>query len=83
MGEPDDGVPHADAEPAEPEQAAPLAEDDADFVPARVGCRTRLRGWAGAHLVAYGALLIAVVLFLPQGAYPVVRRWLGREGGAE
>ena len=34
-------------------------------------------GWAGAHLVAYGLLLIAVVLFLPQGAYPALRRlWL-------
>jgi hypothetical protein len=25
-------------------------EDSGDFVPARVGCRTDLRGWAGAHL---------------------------------
>jgi hypothetical protein len=25
-------------------------EEPADFVPARVGCRTELRGWAGAHL---------------------------------
>lgn len=34
-------------------------------------------GWSGAHLVAYGLLLIAVVLFLPQGAYPALRRlWL-------
>ena len=31
-------------------------------------------GWSGAHLVAYGLLLIAVVLFLPQGAYPALRR---------
>ena len=28
----------------------------------------------GAHLIVYGALLIAVVLFLPQGAYPFLRR---------
>ena len=36
-------------------------------------------GWAGAHLIAYGLLLIAVVLFLPQGAYPALRRlWLKR-----
>jgi hypothetical protein len=25
-------------------------EETDDFVPARVGCRTDLRGWAGAHL---------------------------------
>jgi branched-chain amino acid transport system permease protein len=34
-------------------------------------------GWSGAHLIAYGALLIVVVLFMPQGAYPLLRR-LGR-----
>jgi branched-chain amino acid transport system permease protein len=39
-------------------------------------------GWSGAHLVVYGALLIAVVLFLPQGAYPFLARRLrlGRPG---
>jgi len=31
-------------------------------------------GWTGAHLIVYGLLLIAVVLFLPQGAYPALRR---------
>jgi branched-chain amino acid transport system permease protein len=31
-------------------------------------------GWHGAHLVVYGALLIAVVLFLPDGAYPRLAR---------
>jgi branched-chain amino acid transport system permease protein len=31
-------------------------------------------GWSGVHLIAYGLLLIAVVLFLPQGAYPALRR---------
>jgi branched-chain amino acid transport system permease protein len=31
-------------------------------------------GWNGAHLIVYGLLLIAVVLFLPQGAYPALRR---------
>ena len=31
-------------------------------------------GWSGAHLIAYGALLVAVVLFLPQGAYPYLAR---------
>ncbi|HET9491015.1 MAG TPA: branched-chain amino acid ABC transporter permease [Methylomirabilota bacterium] len=35
-------------------------------------------GWHGAHLIAYGVLLIVVVLFLPQGAYPVVRRLFAR-----
>jgi branched-chain amino acid transport system permease protein len=31
-------------------------------------------GYHGAHLIVYGALLIAVVLFLPQGAYPFLAR---------
>ena len=35
-------------------------------------------GWAGAHLILYGALLIAVVLFLPEGAYPYIARRLAR-----
>lgn len=35
-------------------------------------------GWSGAHLIAYGVLLILVVLFMPQGAYPLVRQVLGR-----
>ena len=39
--------------PAEPEDSpagvAP-ADEPAGFVPGRVGCRTELRGWAGAHL---------------------------------
>jgi branched-chain amino acid transport system permease protein len=35
-------------------------------------------GLAGAHLVAYGLLLVAVVLFLPHGAYPALARALGR-----
>jgi branched-chain amino acid transport system permease protein len=39
-------------------------------------------GWTGAHLIAYGVLLVAVVLFLPRGAYPVLRRWLDRTEGA-
>ncbi|MBI3634698.1 MAG: branched-chain amino acid ABC transporter permease [Candidatus Rokubacteria bacterium] len=30
-------------------------------------------GLAGAHLIVYGLLLIAVVLFLPRGAYPWLR----------
>lgn len=36
-------------------------------------------GWTGAHLIVYGALLIAVVLFLPEGAYPRLHRaWARR-----
>jgi branched-chain amino acid transport system permease protein len=31
-------------------------------------------GWHGAHLIAYGMLLVAVVLFLPEGAYPRLAR---------
>ncbi len=37
-------------------------------------------GWAGVHLVIYGLLLIGVVLFLPQGASPFLRRILTRRG---
>ena len=34
-------------------------------------------GFAGVHLIVYGALLIAVVLFLPHGACPsLVRLWV-------
>jgi branched-chain amino acid transport system permease protein len=35
-------------------------------------------GWTGVHLIVYGLLLIGVVLFLPHGAYPAVRRALAR-----
>ena len=35
-------------------------------------------GWTGAHLMVYGALLVVVVLFLPQGAYPFLRGLLAR-----
>jgi branched-chain amino acid transport system permease protein len=31
-------------------------------------------GWSGAHLIVYGVLLILVVLFIPQGVYPWLRR---------
>ena len=38
-------------------------------------------GLAGAHLIVYGILLIAVVLFVPQGAYPYLARLAsGRKG---
>ena len=30
--------------------AAPVNDEPATSVPGRVGCRTDLRGWAGAHL---------------------------------
>jgi branched-chain amino acid transport system permease protein len=36
-------------------------------------------GWTGLHLVVYGLLLVGVVLFLPRGAYPHLRRaWARR-----
>jgi branched-chain amino acid transport system permease protein len=39
-------------------------------------------GWSGIHLVVYGVLLIGTVLFLPQGAYPQLRRaWERRRAG--
>jgi branched-chain amino acid transport system permease protein len=34
-------------------------------------------GLVGTHLIAYGLLLIAVVLFLPRGVYPLLARVLG------
>jgi branched-chain amino acid transport system permease protein len=39
-------------------------------------------GWTGFHLVVYGVLLIGTVLFLPQGAYPHLRRTLARRRAA-
>jgi branched-chain amino acid transport system permease protein len=40
-------------------------------------------GWTGLHLVVYGLLLIGTVLFLPQGAYPHVRRaWTRRRSSS-
>jgi hypothetical protein len=62
MSEPQDGPLCADEEPVledtqpltperfGPDVEAPVTEDDSDQVPSRVGCRTDLRGWAGAHL---------------------------------
>jgi len=38
-------------------------------------------GWHGAHLIVYGVLLVAVVLFLPQGAVPYVAAALRRRRG--
>jgi hypothetical protein len=36
---------------ASPPGGNPVADEDPlGFVPARVGCRSELRGWAGAHL---------------------------------
>jgi hypothetical protein len=53
-----DEVPlRTDCDPAAEEPQAPVPtvtpapdEEPTEFVPARVGCRTELRGWAGAHL---------------------------------
>ena len=53
MPERDDVPRCADSEPSadEPQAAVPAAEDEPPaYVPGRVGCRTPLRGWAGAHL---------------------------------
>jgi len=35
-------------------------------------------GWSGLHLIVYGGLLIVVVLFFPQGAYPTLMKLGGR-----
>ena len=40
-------------------------------------------GLYGAHLIAYGLLLIGVVLFLPEGAYPRLRRALAHRTDAD
>jgi branched-chain amino acid transport system permease protein len=40
-------------------------------------------GLHGAHLIAYGVLLIGVVLFLPEGAYPRLKRALARPTSAQ
>jgi hypothetical protein len=55
MTEPDNGPLSADIEPALEDvlptpSVAPAAEDEPEPVPSRMGCRTELRGWAGAHL---------------------------------
>ena len=38
-------------------------------------------GLTGAHLILYGILLVAVVLFLPEGAYPYLARLAGGRKG--
>jgi hypothetical protein len=51
MTEREDGPPAADSEPVlEDTPVTPPAEDEPAPGPSRVGCRTELRGWAGAHL---------------------------------
>jgi hypothetical protein len=54
MTEHDEGAVRADAEPTPveelPAQSPPADEEPGDFGPSRGGCRTALRGWAGAHL---------------------------------
>ena len=35
-------------------------------------------GWTGVHLIAYGLLLVVVVLFLPRGIYPSLRALVRR-----
>jgi hypothetical protein len=53
MPERDDVPLCADSDPPadEPQAPSPAPDDEPPaYVPARVGCRTPLRGWAGAHL---------------------------------
>ncbi len=56
MTERDDWPLRADNEPALedtqplPAMAAPAVEEEPAPGPSRMGCRTELRGWAGAHL---------------------------------
>jgi hypothetical protein len=51
MTEHQDGPPAADNDPVLDETPpTPPVEDEPVAGPSRVGCRTELRGWAGAHL---------------------------------
>ena len=60
MTEREDGPVRADGDPATEDSPTPVtglpaveettAEDEPAPGPSRVGCRTELRGWAGAHL---------------------------------
>jgi len=51
MTEREDSQLYAEAEQIAAEESfPPAAEEPADDIPHRVGCRTELRGWAGAHL---------------------------------
>jgi hypothetical protein len=50
MSEPEDGPLCADGEAEEPVVPPAPLEDEPSSVSARGGCRTDLRGWAGAHL---------------------------------
>jgi hypothetical protein len=55
MPEREDGPLRADIDPALEDAlptppVAPAAEDEPAPGPSRTGCRTELRGWAGAHL---------------------------------
>ena len=57
MMERDDALTRADGDPVlddmpvpAPADEEPILEADLDSGSGRVGCRTELRGWAGAHL---------------------------------
>ena len=54
MTDREDSAVRADAESAAVEElqatAPPVDDEPGAFTPSRGGCRTELRGWAGAHL---------------------------------
>jgi hypothetical protein len=50
MPEPQDGPLRADNDPALEDAQPPAALEEPEPGPSRMGCRTELRGWAGAHL---------------------------------
>jgi len=52
MTEREDGPPHADKDSVldDPPAPTPPVEEEPVSGPTRLGCRTELRGWAGAHL---------------------------------
>jgi branched-chain amino acid transport system permease protein len=45
--------------------------------------RGYFRGYVGVHLIAYGFVLLGVILFLPQGLVPAARQWWTRRRGRE
>jgi branched-chain amino acid transport system permease protein len=48
------------------------------LTPLSEGAKALFRGYSGLHLMAYGALLVGVILFLPDGAMGLLGRLNGR-----